>query len=435
VENLAAHLSASVAIIGGGWAGLACAVECVQRGLRPTVFEAAPQLGGRARTVEFDGLRLDNGQHILIGAYHDTLRAMRHVGADPDVLLRRQPLALRYSDGFELRARSGSRAALAIAFLCCRSLGWHDRLAALRMMRAIKHTPDADETVAAMLVRTGQTGNTVRHLWAPLCIAALNTEVAQASARVFACVLRESLNGAAGDADLLLPQADLGQLFPEPAAAWLAARGHAPQRGTRVRSVRAQGDGFTLDTGDAQPCFDRVVFATSPHHLPALLRDLPALEAIARRVAALDYEPITTVYAAFDAHTRLPAAMTGFAEGLPHWVFDRGALGGPQGLTASVISAVAALPDGGREQSERAVLHALRTHHPALAEPLWVRTITERRATFRCTPGRASIGQPDDARLAIAGDYLLDDYPATIEAAVRSGTMAAARIAGPRRIS
>lgn len=419
-------MSATVAIVGGGWAGLACAVDCVRHGLRPTVFEAAPQVGGRARTVHMDGLPLDNGQHILIGAYSETLALMRTVGADPDALLQRLPLALEFDDGFSLRAHGSGRASIAIAFLRARGMSWRDRLAALRLMRAIRRTPAADESVAALLARTAQTPGTITHLWAPLCVAALNTSIEQSSARVFARVLTDSLLGPPGAADLLLPRADLGSLLPEPALFWLRAHGALVNTGARVRTVREQAGGFAIDCGDSAPRFDRVVFACSPHQLPALLVDLPGLQDIGRQLATLEYEAITTVYAAFDAGTRLPAAMTGFVAGEPHWVFDRGQLGGPPGLLASVVSAAS----GTRDETERAVLATLRSQFPSLPDPLWVRTISERRATFRCTPGRAAIEQPRDTRIAIAGDYLIADYPATLEAAVRSGLAAASRLAG-----
>ncbi len=425
MENLAEKLSTTVAIVGGGWAGLACAVDCVRRGLQPTVFEAAPQVGGRARTVYMDGLPLDNGQHILIGAYSETLALMRAVGADPDALLQRLPLALQFDDGFSLRAHGSGRASVALAFLRARGMSWRDRLAVLQLMRAIRRAPPADETVAALLTRTAQTDGATRHLWAPLCVAALNTSIEQSSARVFARVLTDSLMGPPGAADLLLPRADLGSLLPEPALFWLRAHGASVNTGTRVRTVREQADGFAIDCGDSAPSFDRVVFACSPHQLPALLGDLLGMQHIAQQVAALAYEAITTVYAAFDARTRLPTAMTGFVAGEPHWVFDRGQLGGPPGLLAGVVSAAG----GTREETERTVLAALRSQFPALSDPLWVRTISERRATFRCTPGRAAIEQPRDSRIAIAGDYLVADYPATLEAAVRSGLAAACRLA------
>lgn len=428
MEDVAAQLNdTTVAIVGAGWAGLACAVECVRRGLRPVVFEAAAQVGGRARGLELDGRALDNGQHILIGGYVDTLAMMRTVGADPDTLFDRLPLSLHFTDGFAMRARSGSRAALAMAFLNCRGMGWGDRMAALRLMRAIRHAPAADETVAQMLARTHQTDTNLRHLWAPLCVAALNTDVAAASARVFAQVLRDTLMGGAGASDLLLPRTDLGQLFPLPAATWLARHGADVRCGARVRAVLPHDEGFALDTANCSETFGRVVIATSPHHVSALLGALPGNEKLAGAFDALDYEPITTVFAAFGENVRLPQPMTGFADGVPHWIFDRGALGGPPGLTASVVSAA----DAGREDTERAVIAAVRRAFPALPEPLWVRTLTDKRATFRCTPGRAPIPQPADPRLALAGDYLLPDYPATLESAIRSGLAAARRLATP----
>ena len=96
-----------VAVVGGGWAGLAAAVRATALGHQVTLFEMAPQLGGRARSVTHGGLTLDNGQHILIGAYRDTLALMRQVGVDPDAVLHREPLTLRYPDGSGLRLPAG----------------------------------------------------------------------------------------------------------------------------------------------------------------------------------------------------------------------------------------------------------------------------------------------------------------------------------------
>lgn len=425
VDDLAQELKPAVAIVGGGWSGLACAIECVHQGLRPTLFEAAPGLGGRARTVRMDGLPLDNGQHIMIGAYTETLSLMRRIGADPDRLLQRLPLTLSFDDGFRLAARGSSRASLALAFVRARGLGWPDRLAALRLLRAIRTPPAAQETVSALLVRTGQTECCLRHLWWPLCISALNTTADRASARAFARVLNDSLMGGHGAADLLLPRADLGALLPEPALFWLRAHGATVKTGTRVRGVQCSEEGFRLECGDGPTVADRIVFATSPHQLPSMLAGLPDMEALAREVSALEYEAINTVHVAFDSTTRLPDAMTGFVDGEPHWVFDRGALGGTPGLLACVVSAAR----DSREQTEKAVLATLRRQYPQLARPLWVRTISERRATFRCTPDRPVLRQPRDDRIALAGDYLIADYPGTLEAAVRSGLAAARRIA------
>ncbi|HLO61704.1 MAG TPA: FAD-dependent oxidoreductase, partial [Azonexus sp.] len=91
-----------VAVIGGGWAGIAAAVELTARGISTTLFEAGRVLGGRARSASVDGRVLDNGQHILLGAYRDTLALMRQVGADPDQLFDRRPLRVIDNADFEL---------------------------------------------------------------------------------------------------------------------------------------------------------------------------------------------------------------------------------------------------------------------------------------------------------------------------------------------
>jgi glycine/D-amino acid oxidase-like deaminating enzyme len=96
-----------VAVIGAGWAGLAAAVEATAQSHRVTLYDMAPQCGGRARSVETNGLMLDNGQHIMIGAYTELLRLMRLVGADSQRLLLRTPLALLDGSGVGLRLRPG----------------------------------------------------------------------------------------------------------------------------------------------------------------------------------------------------------------------------------------------------------------------------------------------------------------------------------------
>ena len=97
-----------VAVVGAGWAGIAAAVHARRAGHAVQVFDMAPQPGGRARSVQAAGLTLDNGQHILIGAYVRTLELMRLLGADGSALLRRLPLALQYPDGSGLRLKTGA---------------------------------------------------------------------------------------------------------------------------------------------------------------------------------------------------------------------------------------------------------------------------------------------------------------------------------------
>jgi squalene-associated FAD-dependent desaturase len=415
-----------VAVIGAGWAGLAAAVTLADRGTAVEVFEASRHLGGRARRVTVDGLELDNGQHILIGAYTDTLRLMRAVGADPERALLRLPLELRSASGFRLRAASlPPPAHLLLGLLCAKGVGLKDRIATIRMVAAHRrrgYRLAQDETVQAWLARQPEAVRSA--FWEPLCTAALNTPVVRASAQVFLNVLRDTIEGERSASDLLLPRLDLTALFPEPAARHVASRGGAVHLGAAIRRIERAPEGFRVDGGD-EP-FTHVILACAPQHAGALVANLAGLESLASRLERIDYEPIHTCYLQYPEATTLPFPMLGFPGGLAQWAFDRGRLSGHRGLIACVLSG------GGPHESLSqealaAALHAeLSRALPGLPVPRWTRVIAEKRATFSC---RVGLDRPANAtpvpNLYLAGDYTASDYPATLEAAVRSGVTAA----------
>jgi len=398
-----------VAVIGGGWAGIAAAVELTACGSDVTLYEAGRVLGGRARSVSIDSRTLDNGQHILLGAYRETLALMRRVGADPEQLLDRHLLQVVDDAGFRL-ALPQWPAPLNVAWglLTATGVGWREKLATAWWMQGVKarHFRLAEDfTVAEWLDAEGQTGALRRHLWEPLCLAALNIPAERASAQVFANVLRDSLGSARReDTDLLLPRVDLGQLLPEPAARWLVAHGARLQLGTRIDAIAATADSVAL----AGESHDAVVIATAPQHAGRLW-PTPAI--------AYDYEPIATVYLKFSAKTRLPFPLFKQSGKFGQWAVDRG-----NGLLACVLS-------GHGDWEALADANLATTLHDELGinnPPEWHKVIRERRATFSCRPGTP---RPDcvtaHLRVVLAGDYTWADYPATLEGAVRSGLRAA----------
>ena len=420
------HGLSGVAVVGAGWAGLAAAVTLADRGIRVSVFEASRSLGGRARRVSIDGVDLDNGQHVLIGAYRETLRLMRQVGADPDELFLRLPLELRYADGFHLRApRLPYPLNLLAALFGARKLAFSEALAAMRFLvslrvRNFRVVPDC--SVARLLDEHSQTGALRSHLWEPLCVSALNTPVESASAQIFVNVLRDGLTGARAASDLLIARTDLGRLFPEPAAKYVKARGGAIELGTPVRRVARVPGGIRLNDADTFSC---VVIACGPHQVGQLLVQLSELDNALAAINAFAYESIVTCYLQYPESVSLPAPMLGLSGGIVQWVFDRGRLGGPKGLLAAVISA-----SGAHEQLAARIGIELKAALGELPSPKWSQVITEKRATFSCTP---SLARPEAftaiSGLVLAGDYVASDYPGTLEAAVRSG-IAAARAVG-----
>jgi squalene-associated FAD-dependent desaturase len=407
-----------VAIVGAGWGGLAAAVEAAGRGHAVTVFEAARVLGGRARTLAValpDGREalLDNGQHILIGAYVDTLQLMAKVGVRPADAFVRLPLVLQHPDGSGLRLPDWRAPLDAVAgILRARGWTWRDKVALVLQslqwqLAGFRCPPEAS---VADLTRD-LTPRVREELIEPLCVAALNTPAARSSGEVFLRVLRDSLFGQGygswGGSNLLLPRQALGQLFPDAAAAWLQARGAAVRTGVRVQALARAGDGWQLD-GEA---FDRVLLAC-PAPEAARLAALAAPD-WAALAGGLAHEAIGTVYVT--GGPRLPLPMLALRGGPAQFVFDRGQLGGPEGLLAFVVSACG---------SDRAALEAqVLQQARALGWPVTpLQTVVEKRATFACLPGLRRPPLAIAPGLWACGDYVEGPYPATLEGAVRAGT-------------
>ena len=418
--------SRRVAVIGGGWAGLAAAIEATRIGHVVTLFEMAPQLGGRSRGIGTAGL--DNGQHILIGAYTETLALLRRVGVDTHAAFMRTPLRIAYPDGAGLKLRSGSPLiAFARAVLTQRGWPWQARA---RLLTAAAGWTlrgfhcDASLTVAAL---TAQLPRVVRdELVDPLCVAALNTPSTHASATVFLRILKDALFSGVGCADLLLPRTSLSALLPEPGQQWLEHSGASIRLSRRVQSLSRAGAGWQVDDEH----FDAVVLATTPQEAARLTRDInPDWSATA---AALQFEPIVTVYL-HCASVRLPEPMLALrsdARSPAQFVFDRGQLGGPPGMLAFVISGAAEWVAHGTQATLAATLAQARTVLASLAHPATLRlepiqVVIEKRATFRCTPELLRPAQTIAANLSAAGDHIDGPYPATLEGAVRSGLRAA----------
>ena len=414
-----------MAVVGAGWAGLAAAVHARHAGHAVEVFEMAPQPGGRARSLQAGGHTLDNGQHILIGAYRATLELMELVGADASALLRRLPLALQYPDGQGLQLRPGPPLPAFVRAVCRRpGWRWSERLpllAAAARWAAMRFRCDEALSVAALCRKLP--ARVREQLIEPLCVAALNTPAELASARVFLRVLHDALFSGAGAADLLLPRAPLDALLPQPGAAWLRRQG-VPLH-TAARAMRLQpGQAWTLDGRD----FDAVLLACSAAEAARLCAGFaPGWSGTA---AALRYEPIVTVYL-YGAGARLMLPMMALRTdaGAPaQFAFDLGALDGPAGVFAFVISGAREWVERGLEATAQATLAQAQAAFPPgtwPAAPALLHVAAEKRATFRCTPGLRRPPAAIAPGLWAAGDYVDGPYPATLEGAVRSGRDAA----------
>ena len=429
-----------IGIIGAGWAGMAAAVEATLAGHQSVVFEASRTIGGRARAVKGslpDGtpVTLDNGQHILIGAYDETLRLMRCVGVKPELTLLRIPMTLLFPDGLGLQFPLWPTPLDALGGLV-RARGWSmaDKWSLVRLATGWQRQGfqcDSHSSVSQLCKPLSQ--RVMMDLIEPLCVSALNTPAERASAQVFLRVMQDALFGIQGSSNLLLPRVDLSELFPQAAARWLSQRGGELRLGTRVPSVLRQG----LQWRVQDELFDAVILATSVSESIRTLKNSAraAPESISQKIrqwtgaaSSLQFEAITTVYAWGDgvtlAHPMLTlrstaATATSCAPAAPaQFVFDRGQLGGPAGLLAFVISA-----STGERQALQAQVLAQAEQQLGLRLQA-VKTIAEQRATFACTPALQRPVQKIAPGLVACGDYVEGPYPATLEGAVRSAAAA-----------
>jgi len=395
-----------VAIVGAGYAGMAAAVTLADRGAKVTVFESGPVPGGRARRVTAQGRELDNGQHILIGAYRELLRLMALVGTPDDAVLR-VPLELRYADGFSFRALwLPAPLGTLLGLLFAMKLPFPERWGAVRFMFSLQRDSFRVKdglTVSDLLREHGQDGKIGHYLWRPLCVSALNTPVDMASAQVFANVLRDSLAGDARASDLLLPRVDLSRLFPEPACEFVLKKGGDIRTATQVRDLAALQSGF-----------DAVIVAVGPHQLKTLMPD----------AEERSYQPIYTCYLQYPENVRLRFPMLGFSSGLVQWAFDRGRLTGEKGRIACVISAQGDHQQMTHEELAASCHRELKAARAQLPDPEWSQVIAEKRATVACVPGLRE-SEIKARNVFFAGDYTYPEYPPTLESAVRSGVRAA----------
>lgn len=419
-----------IAIIGGGYAGMAAAVTLASHGVKVSVLESARQLGGRARGVWHNNTQLDNGQHILLGCYHHTLHLIEKTGGNIGQDFLRMPLQLTLHNRFELKApHLPAPLHLMIGLLRAKGLSFPASLRAARFMLAMrwkKFKLPRDTNAYQLLRDHGQDDDLIRLLWEPICISALNTPIRKASAQVLLNVLRDSLNGSRADSDMLLPKINFSALFPDRASQYITMHGGEVLTSCSVEALISSAEGIELTTSQGSRHYSQVICAASPASSIRLLSALPELAPIAAQIEAIPYQPIYTVYLQYPAHVTLPHAMLGFDRCYTQWLFDKGQISAQPGLIAAVISAEGIHQELTHEQLAHKVAQELSEQLGIIDLPLWHKVIAEKRATFACEAGLRRPGHLTPLHhVFLAGDYTANDYPATLEGAIISGVQCA----------
>ena len=410
-------------IIGGGWSGLAAAVTLTQQGHTVHLIESAKQLGGRARNVSWQNHIVDNGQHLMIGAYDRMLAIMELVGITPTQAFNRYTMDISIHDThyspLNLSANSYLPWPFSLAWNLIKSTGLRGLFSVTRLQSSIPKTLHSDDiSVSEWLLLTKQPARLIKQLWEPLCLATLNTPIDHASAHLLANVLQDSLGKGQAAADLLIPRLALAELFPHVAAEYIQQHGGTISLQTRAKQVIVEQNKITgVITQDGRYlAVDNIIVATSPSQSADLLANHITIN------KPTEY-PICTVYLHYSSNTRLSKPMLGMTGTISQWIFDRSEQ--TPGLMAVVISAPGKHETMTNEQLVQHVcqeVHQLFPELPEAANDSLV--IREKRATFACTVNietQRPKSQTDIEGLWLAGDYINNDYPATLEGAIRNG--------------
>ena len=430
----------NIGIIGGGWAGCAAAAALAARGHAVTLLEAAPMLGGRARTLETLGspYLLDNGQHIAIGAYADTLALLQKLGVAESAAFLRMPFDLRRADGSGLRFPDLPAPVNALlGILGARGWSWGDKFALLRWAAAwqIKGFRCRADLTLAQITQT-LPPVVQQQFITPLCLSALNTAVREASAQGFLRVLRDAMFLFPKGADFLLPKQDLGALLPQAAAQAVQARGGQMLCNQRVLGLQKTAAGWQVATAEKTYAFSQVFLATPAWAAIDLIdgcglqnQQNPQISRWLQAVRQLQHRPIATVYAR--SSKALPAPMLALADSPDapaQFVFDRSQLLGAnaQSETQSethLLAFVISLCGLEKNALQAAVLRQAKTQL-GLDDLQALQTVVEKRATIAATPAafaaKADLPSHLGDGLYAIGDYLHPVYPSTLEGAVQT---------------
>lgn len=425
-------------IIGGGWAGLSAAVHLAKKDHSEiTLVEAAPQVGGRARSVPFGSQTVDNGQHVLMGAYQHYLTLLDIVGIPESQLLHRCPFqfynqSLEYP-GTRTRALSLVKTLapfhLLLGLIKAKGFSLHEKIQILRLCQTIKKRNTQaslyvrDISVLDFLKNHHQSQKLIHSFWEPLVLAALTTPIAKASAQVFLKTLETVFTQHQTYSNWLYPKLDLSELLPNPAVRYLEQRGHRVLLNHRIDSLCLNHDRCTgAKSKDHVFNVDNVILATSPKTAYRLMTPIPPLSDICLSLKKMTHQPITTVYIALQEPMINTLPLMGLIGTTGQWIFNRKLSGNPTVLSV-IISGEGPHQTLNQETLIQKILDETRAHYGNI-HPIAYKVITEKQAAFSCEVDIHKL-RPTHLtplkNLYLAGDYTQTGYPSSLEGAVLSG--------------
>jgi len=439
----------TVAVVGGGLAGLAAGCALASAGMKVTLFERRPYLGGRASSYQHPGTGeiIDNCQHVLLGCCTNLIDFYQRTGVAGSIRWFERMTFLEPGGRASEIGPSSLPAPLHTtpAFLRASCLEVADKVAIARAMMALAPTTprDTGESFLGWLNRHGQTARAIERFWKPVLVSALNEEVNRVSVPYAAQVMRESFLKSAEAGRMGVPTVPLTDLYSA-AGNYIRERQGDVQFRTSAESFRAELSHVKLVVGEKEETFDYAVFALPFDSLERILPDSSASQPLRDALARFETSPITGIHLWFDRIiSDLDHAV--LLDRTIQWMFHKSKLqnrnsNGHGSYVELVVSASKTLVDKSKQEIVDLAVSELREFFPAARDANLLKStvIKEVHATYSPRPGiEADRPRPETVwpRVFLAGDWTATGWPATMEGAVRSGYLAAqslARVAGQK---
>lgn len=433
--------STDVLVIGGGLAGLSAAVQLSSHGFSVTLIEQKQRLGGRTYSFSHaeTGDEVDNGQHLMMGCYHATLKYLELIGKNGTVEIQKNLSIVFRNEGrpSSILHTSSLPAPFNVlsGLLRLQSLSFADRLALLRVgIQLIIRNPDTDPylcsvTVAQWLQDLKQPETNKKYLWDIIAIGALNDSTERISAALFVKVLKSAFFGSRKNSSMVIPKKGLTPVLVDGAADMIVKKGGRILLNTSIRRIEQQNDTITsVELENGETIRPKAVISAVPYFdLPKIFPDpaLIGLSGLDRFISS----PIITIHLWLDAHF-MSEQFAALLDSPIHWVFNKSKIYGKEheGLMylALVVSGAHDLVEKEKEELTELAYRELKRFYPAaaVAKVIHSLVIKEKRATFSPTVGMEQFRPSHTTsvkNLFLAGDWTDTQLPATIEGAVQSG--------------
>jgi squalene-associated FAD-dependent desaturase len=441
--------SPTVAIIGGGLAGLAAGCALADSGLRVTLFERKPYLGGRASSYQHPGTGevVDNCQHVLLGCCTNLIQFYERLGVQDRIRWYDALTFLEPGGRASVIAPSGLPAPFqtAPAFLRARCLNIADKLAIGRAMSALAlgdefrstkrrdRFEEDDESFLSWLRRHGQTDGAIERFWKTILVSALNEGLDRMSIFYAAQVVRESFLKSAQAGRMGVPTVPLSELYSV-AGEYIQARSGKVRTRASIESFQSEASGVSVLVAGEKETFDFAVIAVSYDSLPRVLPQNQAdADDLRDQLRHFESSPITGIHMWFDRQiSDLDHAV--LLDRTIQWMFHKSKLLNTHGEGGSyvelVVSSSKGLVEKSKAEIEELALKELREFFPAVRDANLLKStvIKEVNATYSPKPGIDAYRPGSKTvwpRIFLAGDWIATGWPATMEGAVRSGYIAA----------